>query len=568
MKLLLSTAVFAVVAVAQVPSAPNPAQKPETVNGDTPLFSVTVVQRTTQAVNYRYRGGDTDVDFRGTALAPRAKGDAEIESERGYVKVDLDVKDLPLAYTFGPEYLTYVLWAISPEGRATNLGEVRINSGGDAKLNVTTELQTFGMIVTAEPYFGVTQPSDVVVMENVVRQDTEGRREVINAKYDLLKRGTYTFNGVAPVSRELPRNPQKEVLDVFQARNALQIARAAGADRYAPEPFNKAQELVRQAEDYRARGENKPASTVSRDAVQRAEDARIITLQRREEERLAQERQAAADREAAARAQAEAEARQRELAEKQRQLEQQQRIAAEQARQQAEAAKTQAEQERLAAERAKAEAEAARLAAEQAQQEALKQQQLLAQQAAQAQQAADQAERARLSAEEDRLRLREQLRQQFNMILETRESARGLIVNMSDVLFDFGKYTLKPGAREKLAKISGIILAHPGLNIEVEGHTDSVGSDEFNQKLSEQRAMAVRDYLVTQGIQPTSVTARGFGEARPVASNDNAAGRQQNRRVELVVSGGIIGTDDAQQSQTAPVPSTVPAAPVPPGQVQ
>ena len=311
-----------------------------------------------------------------------------------------------------------------------------------------------------------------------------------------------------------------------------------------------------QAEDYHTRKQEKPTSMIAREAVQTAEDARLIALQRMEEERLANERKAAAEREAAERARADEARRQRELAEQQARLETERRRSGRRSN------ARRREAERLAAERAKAEADQARLAAERAKAEAVAQQQALAAQAAAAQsqaeaarQAADEANRARASAEAEKQALRDQLRQQFNMVLETRESARGLIVNMSDVLFDFGKYTLRPGTREKLARVSGIILAHPGLRIEVEGHTDNVGSDEFNQKLSEQRAGAVRDYLVGAGVAAANVTARGFGEAQPVATNNTDQGRQQNRRVELVVSGDVIGTTTTTTTiTTTPVP--------------
>lgn len=516
---------------------------------ETPIYRVTVVSRTTKAVNYRHRGGATKVDFAGTPLMASSRGEAKVESKKGYIEIEVEFDDMVPAQRFGAEYLTYVLWAISPEGRATNLGEILLDSQGRGKLNVTTELQSFGMIVTAEPYFAVSQPSDVVVMENVIRSDTRGRVEVVDAKYDLLKRGAYTFHADQSALRSMPGDPSKTPLYLWEARNALQIARWAGADKYASDTFRKAESQLRQAEDYHARKQEKPTSMVARESVQTAEDARLIALQRIEEERLANERRAAAEREAAERARADEARRQRELAEQQARLEAERRAMAESQRKAAES-------ERLAAERAKAEADAARLAAEKAQAEALAQQQALAAQAEQARRAADEADRARASAEAEKQALREQLRQQLNMVLETRESARGLIVNMSDVLFDFGKYTLRPVAREKLARVSGIILAHPGLRIEVEGHTDSVGSDEFNQKLSEQRAGTVHDYLVSSGVAPTNVTARGFGESQPVASNDNAAGRQQNRRVELVVSGDIIGTQTSQTSlTTAPAPA-------------
>ncbi|MBC7928161.1 MAG: OmpA family protein, partial [Bryobacteraceae bacterium] len=234
----------------------------------------------------------------------------------------------------------------------------------------------------------------------------------------------------------------------------------------------------------------------------------------------------------------------------------QQRLAADQQRMAAERQSQAAQADRLAAERAKAEADLARAAAEKASADAVAQQQLLAQQAAASKLAAEASERGRLTAEAEKQQLRDQIRQQLNSILETRESARGLIVNLSDVLFDFGKYTLRPGTREKLALVSGIILAHPGLRMEVEGHTDSVGSEDFNQKLSEQRANAVKDYFQENGVQGGNLSAKGFGKTQPVASNDNAQGRQKNRRVELVVSGDVIGT---QQSTTTTQPTTVPA---------
>jgi outer membrane protein OmpA-like peptidoglycan-associated protein len=538
----------------------------------TPLYRVTVVQRTTKAVNYRHRGGATKVDFEGTPLMPRASGEAKVESKQGYIEIEVEFDELGPATQFGPEYLTYVMWAITPEGRATNLGEVLLN-GNRSKLNVTTELQAFGLIVTAEPYFAVTQPSDVVVLENIIRRDTRGKVDEIDANYELLQRGQYTLN----VNRsQVQSGDPRRALEVREARNAVQIAKWAGADKYATDVYQKAEALLRQSEDYYDRKQRKPAATVAREAVQRAEDARLITLQRMEAERQEMERRAAAEREAEAkrkaeeaRLRAEDAARQRAAAEEQQRLEAERRAQAEQQRLQADQLRLQADQqrqaaeqeaarlaaartaaeeqskrleaERLAAEEAARKAAEERAAAEAARQAAITEQQRLAQQAEQARLQAQEAERARATAEQERENLRNQLREQLNAVLETRDSARGLIVNMSDVLFDFNKATLRSGAREKLARISGIVMAHPSLSLQVEGHTDSVGSDEYNQKLSEKRAEAVREYLTGSGIPPTSVTARGLGETTPVASNDSAAGRQQNRRVELVVSGEAIG---------------------------
>ncbi len=590
MKPISALVLFAGLACAQVP---NPTQnvpqserlQPGTASGSMPIYRVTVVQRTTAAINYRHRSGETKIDFRGTELLPQAKGRAEVKSQKGYSDIDAEFKDIDSPSRFGPEYLTYVLWAVTPEGRATNLGEVVLGDGRNGKLHVTSDLQAFGLIVTAEPYFAVTQPSDVVVMENIVRQDTTGRIETIDAKYELLRRGQYTMNagGRANPAISDPRVP----LELREARNALQIATWSGADRYASDTLQKAQVMMGNAEGFNShKGNKKDIISIARQVVQTAEDARIIAIRKQDEEHLAMERQAAAEREARAKADTETANQQQRLEAERRARAEEDRARAEAARQQSEvarlqseAARAQSEQERMAAEKAKADAEAAsqrlrvesdaaaqraaleraaldkaRLDADAARQAAMIEQQKAQADAGRARAQADESDRMRQKAESDRDGLREQLRQQLNSVLETRETARGLIINMSDVLFDTGKYTLKPGAREKLARVSGIVVAHPGLSLEVEGHTDNVGGDEYNQRLSEQRAAAVRDYLVTQGLNAGTITAKGLGKTQPVASNDNAAGRQMNRRVELVVSGDVINRQGRSTSQTQPMP--------------
>jgi outer membrane protein OmpA-like peptidoglycan-associated protein len=439
------------------------------------------------------------------------------------------------ANQFGPEYMTYVLWAITPEGRAKNLGEVALD-GDHAKLLSTTDLQVFGLIVTAEPYFAVTQPSDVVVAENFVRSDTTGTIEQVDAKFELWQRGQYILNRAAykPVKVD-PKGP----LQLGQAQNAVEIARVDGAERYAPDTFQKALVALRNAEDF-LNGKSKDrkrSETNAREAAQMAEDARIITFKKIREEQLANERAAAAAREAEAQQRARAEAaRAQQEAERRAQAEAQQR-AADESRRQAELARSSAEQERIRAEQARLEAERA---------SEIARQEKAAADAAKAAALAE-SERARAGqqqAEAEKAELRERLRRQLNVILETRETQRGLIVNISDVLFDFNKYTLKPGAREKLAKVAGILLAYPGLKIQLEGHTDSIGSDEYNLKLSDQRANSVRDYLTSQGVPSETMTAKGLGKSEPVASTSTDAGRQQNRRVEMVVSGAPIGIGD------------------------
>src|ERR1700733_10876951 len=503
------------------------APQPVETSGGQPIFRVTVVERTTNAVSYRHRSGWTKVDLRGTPLAPDATGHADVNSRPGYIEVKTEMHKLLPASQYGPEYLTYVLWAITPEGRSKNLGEVVLD-GGNSHLDVTTDLQAFALIVTAEPYFGVSQPSDVVVMENIIREDTIGKIEQTSVKYDLLKRGSYTLVGV-PGKFHPVRTDKAVPLQLLEAENAVQIAQVANADQYAKDTYDSADSLLRQAETYQVRNAgSKPVITTAGEAVKNAETARLLALKRQEDERIAREKQEAADREAAARAAADDAARQKAIADAQ--AAQSAQAAAEE-RAKAEAARAQEEVERLKAEQA-------RLSAQEQQQQA-DQGGLLGQQA---EQKAQEADRLRAQAEQAQQQLRQQLLQQFNLILETRDTTRGLIVNMSDVLFDFNKYTLRPAAREKLAKISGILLSHPGLRLEVDGYTDSVGSEDYNLKLSDQRAEGVRTYLIGQGIVPDDIASKGFGKDNPVASNDNAAGRQKNRRVEMVVSGDIIGT--------------------------
>ncbi|MBI4446563.1 MAG: OmpA family protein [Acidobacteria bacterium] len=494
---------------------------PEQKQGTVPIYRVQVVARTTKAVNYRHRGGATKIDFRGTPLLPEARGEAKVESKQGYIEIEVEFDELQPALRFGPEYLTYVMWAITPEGRATSLGEVLLN-GTESKLNVSTELQAFSLIVTAEPYFAVTQPSNVVVLENEIRPDTRGKVGEVEAKFELLERGQYVVN-VNPAELQPIRLDPGTPLELQEARNAVRIARWAGAAQHAEESFSKADRLLNQAEDMHARDQGRKATiAIAREAVQMAEDARLIALRRQEEAEEARRMQEAAEKQAQLKAQAEEEARRRQAAEEER-------LRAERARQEAEMQAERAAREKEEMERARAEAEAA--------------QQRAKEEAEKARLAAEEAQRLREQAEKERAELRQRLLQQLNLIFETRATARGLIVNMSDVLFDTGKSTLRPGAREKLSKVAGIVLGHPGLKLEVEGHTDSVGSEEYNQALSERRAEAVRAYLIAQGVSPDSITARGFGESQPVASNTHAAGRQQNRRVELVVSGELIAEE-------------------------
>ncbi len=495
-----------------------------------PVFKVNVVAHSTKAINYRHRSGSTQVNFVGTAIMPNAKGQAKVESRQGAISIDASFRDIGPASQFGAEYLTYVLWAVSPEGRPKNLGEILLD-GGKSALKVTTDLQVFGLIVTAEPYFSVTQPSDLIVAENEVRPDTLGKIEVIDAKYELLQRGQYQ-----KLANVLQLQPDPKVpVEIYEARNAVQIAQSSGADKYAADTFQKAKTSLQQAEDYLRRKQRKPAIMIARETAQTAEDARTIALKREEDEALQKEREAAAAREAEAKRQAEDEQKRREQADAERKAEQARRTKAE-----AEAAA--ADKQRLEAQLAAAKEVVERAKAETAQAQAAAAAQAAQAAADKAQRQAAEADRLRQQAEMEKQQLRQQLLQQLNAVLATRDTDRGLVVTMADVLFDSGKYTLRPAAREKLAKLAGIVIAHPGLKLAAEGHTDSTGSPEFNQKLSIKRAQAVEEYLVSQGLVGDSVSAAGFGDTQPIAPNNTAAGRQQNRRVELIVSGEVIGT--------------------------
>ena len=522
---------------AQKPDAQQNAtdkQSDDQQNAKIPVYRVTVVERTTQAVDYRDRGGTTQVDFKGTSLMPTVDGNAKVTGHTGRLAIDATLHHLAPPRGFGPEYLTYVLWAISPEGRPVNLGEIRPNDDGNSRLQVTSGLQEFGMIVTAEPYFAVTRPSNLVVAENIVRQDTAGGIHPISAKFDLLQKGQYTVD-IPPDQLPATNADKRTPLELLEAQNAIAIAQAAGADQYAADTLGKAKAYLVQGQNYLKQKQNiTPIGAVARAATQAAEDARLLTLQKKQEEQEAAERQRAQDRIQQAQSQAESEAARAEAArldaqhqKEQRELAEQERQAAEQARLEAEQAAQQATQDRAAAQQQLQQSEQARQAA--------------AQQAEQARLQAQQADQARAQAIQQAEEQRQRLLKQLNQVLQTRDSARGLIVSMSDVLFDFNRATLKPGAQLRLAKVSGIIMAYPDLKLEIDGFTDNKGTPEYNMTLSDKRAKAVRDFLVSQGVSTDAVTTKGFGESNPVATNATAAGRQQNRRVELVVSGSSIG---------------------------
>ena len=471
------------------------------------IYHVHVVERQLDAVNYLNRSGSTHVGFTGTNLMPAAQGDAKVNSLTGKTNIDAHFEHLTPANGFGPEYLTYVLWAISADGRPQNLGELEL-SGGKASLEVTSGFQAFGMIVTAEPYYAVSQPSDVIVLQNVFTDKTNGILQQVNIHYQLLPKGLYA-NTAGAKSIDHPITDRDHTpLALYEAYNAQRIAQSVGADKYAPDIMKEVATDIQNAQDIQSSKHRdvKMEFTYARSAVQRSEDARIVTLRKQADERQKEAQDA--------------------------------KVAAQQQAQQSQlqAVQSQADADAAAAAQARAEAAKARADAEAANARA---------QAAEAQHQAQ-------ASQQDAAATREKLRAQLNSVLATSESARGLIVNMNDVLFDTAKFTLKPNTQVSLAKVATILQLYPDLKVQVEGYTDSIGSDAYNQKLSENRANAVHDFLVQNGVPAANVTAAGYGKADPVADNSTAAGRAQNRRVNLVVSGQEIGVQTSQPDATTP----------------
>ena len=465
--------------------------------------SENVISGTVAAIGYPVGGGGTRVTMVATPAASQASGEAKVDAKVGGTAISLKVAGMPQPTVLGAEFLTYVLWTVTPDGTTTNLGEIPIDKTGQGKLDVTAQSQTFALIVTAEPYYAVHIPSELVVLVNETRKNTKGKIYPNNS-YKLMRRSEYAKLGnplaLTPDLKKIP-------LDIYEARNAVEIAKSRDAEQYAPEIFSKAQSSLQMAENALAQDSSKnQLISAARQTIQFAEDARSLAVRRETAQRIQQEKEAAA---AAAAAQAKAAANAQ---------------AAEEARRQAEL---------TAAKEAQMKAEAAAQAAQAASQAAAQQAALQAK----AQAARDEAARAQAATEA----LRAQLLRQLNEVLQTTDTPRGLVVNMADVLFQTGKYALSSDAQLKLAKLSGIIQAHPGLNLAIEGYTDNTGTADFNMTLSQQRADTVRTFLITQGLSPDSISSKGLGEADPIADNSTPAGRKLNRRVEIIVSGSVIG---------------------------
>lgn len=452
------------------------------------IYQIRPVQRSLTAVNFFINDGPSGIAFHGTDLARQVSGKAKVQARGGRTNIAVKIEHLPVAGGFGPEYLTYVLWAISADGRAQNLGEFHVE-GGKGQLKVSTSFQSFGLIVTAEPYYAVSQPSDVVVAESAPTKHTDGILQEVNTHYSLLPRGLYANTSGAQTVPNPTRHAGQNTLALDEAENAQRVALSAGAQRYSPDIIAEVAQDLQNAKTppNGKHDDGKLALSFARQATQRAEDARISALHKEASERESD----------AARSVSEAQA---------------QVMAA-----------------RAAQMRAEAERDQAMLAA------------------GSAQAAADRARQNAAANSQDAAALRARLRAQLNAVLATTETARGLIVDLNGVLFDTGKSTLKAQAKLSLTKVATILSLYPTLKVAAEGYTDSTGSQELNQRLSNERARAVADFLIANGVASANVTAEGYGESSPVATNATAAGRTKNRRVDLVVSGAVIGVETSKR---------------------
>lgn len=479
-------------------------------SGPAPIFQVNVIESTITAINYQYRQGPTTIDFRGTVLMPEAKGEATVESKRGHTEIVANFQHLLAPQRFGPEYLTYTLWAVTPDGGLRNLAEIVPGPSDKAGLRVSTDLQAFGLIVTAEPYSATRRPSNVVVLENRVRPDTEGKIEQVQAKYELMPRGEYTWHEPSQLAsttaqtQKVSMDRYEAMLEIYEAQNAIGIAQTVQAEQYAPQTFAKARQLFEAAQ----RLESSKASRSeivqdAREAVETAEDARMIAERRREEETLANARTEAVNaKQALTQAQQEAQ----------------------NARSEADEAQARADAEHAARERAEADADAARRQA--AAQSETKQQAVLIQ-----------PKITVVAPPRDKRKsdLRMGLLDQLNGVLAMRDTARGLMATLPDS--DFSGTQLHPAVSGQLARLVAVVMAHPGLRIDVRGNSDTTSGEE----MSSERANAVRRALIAQGFPEAAVTAHGLGDTDLFGPNTSAAGRAANRRVEIVISGDPIG---------------------------
>jgi len=480
-----------------------------------PVYRVTVIQRTVDAINYQYRADPTKIDFRGTVLLPSAKGDATVASKEGRTEIDAKFEGLDAPQRFGPEYLSYVLWAITPDGAPHNLGEIVPNGSNHGHLPVTTDLQAFGLIVTAEPYASVRHPGDVVVLQNEVRPDTIGSIQPVIAKVELMPRGHYTWNVPTSESAGVASAPKvsmsryQAILQTYEAQNAIGIATSAGAQQYAPDVLAKAQQELAQAQQLQStKGNDDMIVQHARAATEIAEDSRIIAERHQQDAALVAAREDTAQ---AQQAKLEAEAK------------------ADREKERADDAQAQAQMEREARERAEADA---RLARQQAEQATV----VEVQPAPTTHPAQPAIVPQQTDQQTDARQVRAQLLQRLNKAIVTHDTPRGLDATLNDADFDRGQ--LRQTSATACYRLAAVLAAHPELRVSVEGNSDTPEGSES----ARQRAQAVAAALTSAGVSPSRVSSQSFGNSRLLVSNATEQGRMENRRVEIVITGDEIGT--------------------------
>lgn len=470
-----------------------------------PIYRVTIVSRTTKAINYGHRSAPTNIDFRGTPLLPSARGSAVVENQGGTTVINARFDHVAPPWQFGSGYLTYVLWAISPDGHAKSLGELLLNGSDKGKITASTDMQSFAMIVTAEPYYSVPQPSDVVVMENAVRPDTVGKVEEVNATYELLPRKEYTYVRDAQVpnpAKPVSMSEYEAITALYQAQNAIQIAESQGAGQYAADRLAKAKQLYEQARAY-SKSQSKTIVSMAREAAQAAEDARAIAVKRAEQERVANEGKQAAD--------------------ARRQL-------------QAAQAAARAEAERARQEADRARAEAAAMPRPETTEPAVSAKVAPAPDELTAQPSRPAIE-ARIppdTTEATRVNRARLLTALSRAGLPAMDTPRGIVVTVPEATLESAS-----AAQSHADRVAVALRGYPGIRIDVEGYTDIGG--EISRQVTQARADAVRSRLIAAGLPAASISSRGLGNSRLVASNASEAGRAQNRRVEIVINGDPIG---------------------------
>jgi len=474
--------------------APVAAQQAVAVEGDT------ASRRESLAATYPERT-TAKVTFKGTERLPLAEGAATVRRRRGVTEIEIRLAKLKPALLFGGDFNTYVLWTVSPEGVAVNTGEL-IQRGHKSRLDATTPLSTFGMFVTAEPHFLVDEPSSFVVLENASASLLRGNMmQTSRVRYRGFE-GRYNFFKESLANEELAEGDFR--VERQQATTALDLAERAAAGRWAPEQLKRAREGVLAAlEAYGPDMDEQLFEVMARTAIRLSFEAHRAALQNK--------------------ARAEEQAQLDELASL--------RVA----KAEAEAAAAKAGEEAARARRDRQEALEAKAEAEEATRLAQIQQRRARDMMERAQ--AESQKLAALKAEAERYAgaARSRLEGALSKVVETKETARGVIINLPDILFASGRSTLRSAAREVLSRVAGILLVTPAIQLSVEGHTDSTGGENLNQQLSEKRAISVADYLAESGVAADIITTHGFGETQPMADNDSAAGRQKNRRVEIVI---------------------------------